>query len=119
MKLIAKACSVVRSVGFLLTACIDCKDGRAGKAEQMVLLKVFGECLMHIPELTPVALIKNDNNSLIKNAVSGVLLDKGGELLNGGDNDSCVVILQLALQNRVEVLLLAAPFSNRSYSFIV
>ena len=55
---------------------------------------------MHIPELTPVALIKNDNNSLIKNAVSGVLLDKGGELLNGGDNDSCIVILQLALQNR-------------------
>ena len=55
---------------------------------------------MHIPELTPVALIKNDNNSLIKNAVSGVLLDKGGELLNSGDNDSCIVILQLALQNR-------------------
>ena len=66
----------------------------------MVLLKVFGDGLMHIPELTPVALIKNDNNSLIKNAVSGVLLDKGGEFLNGGDNDSCIVILQLALQNR-------------------
>lgn len=32
--------------------------------------------------------------------MSGVLLDKGGELLNGGDNDSCIVILQLALQNR-------------------
>lgn len=100
VKLIAKSLLCRAECGILAHACIDCKDGRAGKAEQMVLLKVFGDGLMHIPELTPVALIKNDNNSLIKNAVSGVLLDKGGELLNGGDNDSCIVILQLALQNR-------------------
>ena len=100
VELIAKSLLCRAECGILAYACIDCKDGRAGKAEQMVLLKVFGDGLMHIPELTPVALIKNDNNSLIKNAVSGVLLDKGGELLNGGDNDSCIVILQLALQNR-------------------
>ena len=100
VELIAKSLLCRAEYGILAYACIDCKDGRAGKAEQMVLLKVFGNGLMHIPELTPVALIKNDNNSLIKNAVSDVLLDKGGELLNGGDNDSCIVILQLALQNR-------------------
>ena len=100
VKLVAERLRCCAKRRVLAYACIDCKDGRAGKAEQMVLLKVFGDGLMHIPELTPVALIKNDNNSLIKNAVSGVLLDKGGELLNGGDNDSCIVILQLALQNR-------------------
>ena len=54
---------------------------------------------MHITELASVALIKNNDDPFIKNTVSGVLLDKGGEFLNGGDNDSCIVILQLALQD--------------------
>ena len=99
VELIAKSLLCRAECGILAHACIDCKDGRTGKAEQMVLLKVFGDGLMHIPELTPVALIKNDNNSLIKNAVSGVLLDKGGEFLNGGNDDLGVVVFQLTLQH--------------------
>ena len=100
VELIAKSLRCRAECGILAHACIDRKDRRSGKAKEVVLLEILRNGLMHIPELTPVALIKNNNNSLIKNAVSGVLLDKGGELLNGGDNDSCIVILQLALQHR-------------------
>ena len=36
---------------------------------------------------------------LSKTLCPAFFFDKGGELLNGGDNDSCIVILQLALQD--------------------
>ena len=35
----------------------------------------------------------------VKNRVPGVLFDKGSQLLNGGNDDFCVIILQLAFEN--------------------
>ena len=85
------------------SACIDRKDGRAGKAKEVVLLEILRNGLMHIPELTPVALIKNDNNSLIKNAVSGVLFDESCQLLDGGNDDLGVVIFQPVSYTHLDV----------------
>ena len=100
VELIAKSLLCRAECGILAHACIDRKDGRAGKAKEVVLLEILRNGLMHIPELTPVALIKNDNNSLIKNAVSGVLFDESCQLLDGGNDDLGVVIFQLTLQHR-------------------
>ena len=86
--------------GALAHARIDCKDGRAGKAEQIVLLKILGDSLMHIAELAAVAFVKNDDYPLVKHRMSGVLFDESRQLLNGGDNDFGVVIFQLTLQDR-------------------
>ena len=99
MELIAKSLRCRAECGILAHACIDRKDRRSGKAKEVVLLEILRNGLMHITELASVALIKNNDDPFIKNTVSGVLLDKGGEFLNGGDNDSCIVILQLALQD--------------------
>jgi hypothetical protein len=42
---------------------------------------------MHIPELTAVALIKDDNHLLVINGVRLIFFDKGGQLLDGGDDN--------------------------------
>ena len=103
MELIAKSLLCRAECGILAYACIDRKDRRSGKAKEVVLLEILRNGLMHIPELTPVALIKNDNNSLIKYGMPGILFDKSRQLLNGGDNDSCIVILQLAHRLIIQV----------------
>lgn len=74
--------------------------GVPGKAEQIVLLKILGDSLMHIAELAAVAFVKNDDYPLVKHRMSGVLFDESRQLLNGGDNDFGVVIFQLTLQDR-------------------
>ena len=97
MELIAKSLLCRAECGILAHACIDCKDGRAGKAEQMILLKVLGDSLMHIAKLAAVAFIENDDHSLIKYGMSGVLFDESCQLLDGGNDDLGVVIFQLTL----------------------
>ena len=71
-----------------------------GKAEQMIFFEIPGNGLVHIPKLAAVAFIEDDHNTLVKYRMTGVFLDEGCQLLNGGDDDFCVVIFQLPLQNR-------------------
>ena len=54
---------------------------------------------MHIAELTAVTFIKNDDDVLFIDLMCRVLLDKCGEFLNGGDNNTGVGIFKLPFQN--------------------
>ena len=65
----------------------------------MILAKILGNGKVHIAELTAVAFIKDDDYALIKNCVRGILFDEGGQLLDGGDDDFCTIVLQLALED--------------------
>ena len=71
-----------------------------GKAEQMIFFEIPGNGLVHIPKLAAVAFIEDDHNTLVKYRMTGVFLDEGCQLLNGGNDDFCVVIFQLPLQHR-------------------
>ena len=54
---------------------------------------------MHVTKLAAVALIKDYDHMLLINFMVWILLDEGGELLNGCNYDMGVRVLQLALQN--------------------
>ena len=100
MKLIAERLLCCAQGRILTHARIDRKDGCTGKSEQMVLLKILGDCLMHIAELTAMALVKDNNYPLIKYGMPCILFDKSRKLLNRSDNDPCIVVFQLTPQNR-------------------
>ena len=65
----------------------------------MIFLEALDNGCMHVPELAAVALVKDDDHMLLVDIMAGILLDEGGELLDGRDDDMGVRILQLALQN--------------------
>ena len=81
-------------------SCVDCKNRRSCKAEQVVLFEIVNNGLVHITELAAVALVKDDYNVLLVNFVSRILLDEGRQLLDGGNDDMCFRVFQLAFQNR-------------------
>src|SRR5690606_1095524 len=41
------------------------KDGGACKTEQLTIIKKSGDLFMRLPKLTPVAFVKNENNTLV------------------------------------------------------
>ena len=55
---------------------------------------------MHITELAAVALVKDDHNVLLVNFMPRIFLDEGRQLLDGGNDDMCFRVFQLAFQNR-------------------
>ena len=65
----------------------------------MILAKILCYGKVHIAELAAVAFVKDDDHMLVKNSVPGILFDEGGQLLNGGDDDFCTIVLQLALED--------------------
>ena len=54
---------------------------------------------VHIAELAAVALVKNQHHMALVNRVGGVFLDKGGQFLDGGNDDPGRRVLQLALEH--------------------
>ena len=84
---------------------------------------------MHIAELAAVALIEDDDDLFVRHGMPRILLDERAQLLDGRNDDTRIAVLQLPFEDRrssncrlriaVDVLLFAAPFSKRSYSFIV
>lgn len=75
--------------------------------------------LVHITELAAVALVKDDHNMLLVDLMPRILLDEGRQLLDGGNDDMCFRVSNWRFRIVVLVLEFAAPFSKRSYSFIV
>ena len=65
----------------------------------MIPLEVLGDGLVHVAELTAMALIEDDDEPLVKHRMSGILFDECSELLNGGNDDFGVIIFKLALQD--------------------
>ena len=82
------------------TSCVDCKNRRSSKAEQVVLFEIVDNGLMHITELAAVALVKDDHNMLLVDLMPRIFLDEGRQLLDGGNDDMCFRVFQLAFQNR-------------------
>ena len=76
------------------------EDRRAGEAEHMILFEVLDDRGVHIAELTAVALVKDDDDVLLIHRMTLVLIDEGRELLDRGDYDPRVVVLQLLFQDR-------------------
>ena len=81
-------------------SCVDCKNRRSCKAEQVVLFEIVNNGLVHITELAAVALVKDDHNVFLVNFVSRILLDEGRQLLDGGNDDMGFRVFQLAFQDR-------------------
>ena len=81
-------------------SCVDCKNRRSSKAEQVVLFEIVDNGFMHITELTAVALVKDDHNVLLVDFMPRIFLDKGRQLLDCGNDDMCFRVFQLAFQNR-------------------
>ena len=78
---------------------VDRKDGGAGEAEQMILFEVGDHGLVHIPKLAAVTFVKDHHHMALVDRMSGIFLDEGGQLLDGGDDDAGVGGLQLAFEH--------------------
>lgn len=70
----------------------------------MKFLKMLGNRRMHVPELAAVAFVKDNDHPFLVDGMGGILFDKGGQLLNRGDDDlilmgiaPAVPVLQLPL----------------------
>ena len=81
-------------------SCVNCKNRCSGKAEQIVLFEVVNDSTVHITELAAVALVKDDHNTLLVDLMPRIFLDKGRQLLDGGNDDMRFRVFQLAFQNR-------------------
>ena len=81
-------------------SCVDCKNRRSSKAEQVVLFEIVNNGLVHITELAAVALVKDDHNTLLVDLMPRIFLDEGRQLLDGGNDDMSFRVFQLAFQNR-------------------
>ena len=100
MKLISESLRRSFEIGVLTNTCIYGKYGRTRKSEQVIFLEVARNCYVHISELTAVTLVEDDNHTLVKHGMSAVLTDESRKFLNGCDDDFCVIIFELMLQNR-------------------
>ena len=99
MQLVAEGLLGGAKLGIAAPTSIDSKNRRAGETKQVVLLKVFYNGCVHIPKLAAVALVEDNHNALVIDLMALVLRHKGGELLNGGDDDPGVGVLQLLFQD--------------------
>ena len=75
------------------------KDGGASKPKQMILLEILDDSRVHVAELAAVALVEDNDHPFSINRVSLLLLDGGGQLLDGSDDNVGVVVLQLLFQH--------------------
>ena len=76
------------------------EDRRAGEAEHMILFEVLDDRGVHIAELTAVTLVKDDDDVLLIHRMTLIFIDEGRELLDRGDDDPRVLVLELLFQNR-------------------
>ena len=81
-------------------SCVDCKNRRSCKAEQVVLFEIVNNGLVHITELAAVALVKDDHNMLLVDLMPRIFLDESRQLLDGSNDDMSFRVFQLAFQNR-------------------
>ena len=78
---------------------IFCKDGRTGKAENMIFFEGMDYFQVHVAELGAVALVENDDDVLFIRLVPGIAADEHVQLLDGGNDDARVGIFELLLQH--------------------
>ena len=98
MQLVAKGLCRGKITWVSRSSCIGRKNRRACETKQMVLLEILDDCLVHITELAAVALVKDDHNMLLIDLMPRILLDKGRQFLDGGNDDMRFRVFQLAFQ---------------------
>ena len=76
------------------------EDRRAGKTEDMIAFEPFDDLVVHLAELRTVALVKDDHHMPAIDRMLFLFLAEGVEFLNGGDDDTVVVVAHLLGQNR-------------------
>ena len=79
---------------------VDRENRRSGKAEQMVLAEILHNRRVHIAELGAMAFVKDDDDVLLIDRMTGIFLDKGCQFLNGRNDDMAVLVLKLLFQDR-------------------
>ena len=120
MQLLSKRLGSSFQIGVAAAGGILGKDGRTGKAKNMVVSEIpvhldvpaalFDDTTynagVHIAKLAAVTLIEHQNNVLVPDGVVRILGDEHIQLLDGGDNDAVrveitffVPVFQLALQH--------------------
>ena len=80
--------------------CVLGEDGSARKAKLAELLELLLQVLLRFTKLAAVALVKDKHHLLVVDRQVGLALHQVVELLDGGDNDLVVVLVQIALQPR-------------------
>ena len=98
VQLVAKGLLRGHKLRIAATAGIDGKNRRTGEAKEVILFEALDDIRMHFAKLGAMAFVKNNHSLLLVNRMLGVFLDEGGQLLNGGDDDMSIVILQLLLE---------------------
>ena len=74
-----------------------CRKNRGtGEAEQVILPEHVRDSLMHIAELRPVALIKDDDHMLVVDRMFFIPANEIAQLLYRRDDDLCLRIGQLS-----------------------
>ncbi len=76
------------------------KNGRAGKTKLVELFEFLFQVLLRLAKLAAVAFVKNKHHLLAVNGQIGFAFDEMVKLLNSGDNDFVVVLVQIAFQPR-------------------
>ena len=99
MKLITECLRCSSHVEGFAVSGIDCEDWRAGEAEDMVVLEGLDDLHVHRAELRAVALVEDQDDVLPVRRMVLVLTNEHIELLDGGDDDMDIGILDLLLQN--------------------
>ena len=100
MELIAKRLRRRKKLRTRQTPRIRRENRRPRKSEEMILLKMLHNRGVHIPELTAVTFVEDDDDVFCIDLVFLVLLDKRREFLNRRDDDPRIAILELPLKNR-------------------
>lgn len=65
----------------------------------MILLECAGDCLVHLAELRPVALVENDDEMLRIDGMILLFFNENGKFLNGCNDNAGVRLLKLAFQD--------------------
>ena len=99
VKLIAKGLRCSTHIGISAGTGIDRKNRRTRKPEQVIILERLGDSLMHVAELAAVALIEDDDKTLLERGMSFVFTHEDVELLNGRDDDMYVRVAHLPLED--------------------
>ena len=86
--------------GGLSTQGVIREDWRAGKAKLTEFLELFLQVLLRFAKLAAVALIKNEHHLLAVDRQVRLAFHQIVELLDGGDDDLVVILVQIAFEAR-------------------
>ena len=95
VELVTKGLTCGKELRILGSARINRKNRCSCKTKQMIFLKILYNHSMHVPELTAVTFIKDNNNMLLIHFMSRILFYKCSQFLNCSNDNMCIRVFQL------------------------